>query len=65
MKKLTEKQKKTYLENSNLCPSCKSDQIEGSSVEIDDGGAYQPMICSDCGKSWNDIYTLTDVEATE
>src|SRR3990167_2422848 len=41
------------------CPSCGSDQLEGGSVEIDTGIAWQPVTCLGCEAEWNDLYVLT------
>ena len=63
---LTEEAKKRYLEESGVnCPFCGSSQIEGASVEINAGSAYQPIGCLQCDKRWNDVYTLRDVEEVE
>ena len=40
------------------CPFCDSQDIEGGSVEIDSGRAYQKVSCHKCGKAWHDGYTL-------
>lgn len=58
---LTEEQSKRYLENLSLCPFCQSSQIVAGHIEINDGYAFQPIFCSDCGKDWEDNYTLTSV----
>jgi transposase-like protein len=62
---LTEEQKKKYLEENgaNLCPFCKSTDISGGQIEIDGRIAWQEVSCSACGKNWNDLYKLFDVEA--
>lgn len=55
-KKMTQKK---YIETGGaFCPFCESPNIEGGAVEIDLGGAYQPMFCSDCESSWEDKYNL-------
>ena len=41
------------------CPVCQSTQLEGSSVDIDGGGASQDIYCKTCGASWTDTYTRT------
>lgn len=59
---MTSKQKKTYIENNGTkCPFCNSNSIEGGFVESGSGQASQPMECKDCGTSWTDVYTLTNV----
>ena len=42
-----------------VCPVCQSGDIEGSSVEIDAGGAWQNITCNECGSEWTDFYQLT------
>ena len=53
--------KNKYLANSHKCPYCNSTSIEGNSVEIVDGHAYQDIVCMECDKSWTDEYTLTNI----
>ena len=63
MSNLTEEQKQEYINTSfTKCPFCKSDQTEGSSINIDSNSAWQKITCLHCDKQWNDIYTLTDIE---
>jgi hypothetical protein len=51
-----------YIEHGGVsCPFCKSEDIEGGSVETDQGGAFQPVACNACGAEWNDVYELTTV----
>lgn len=55
--------KEAYIKSGyTKCPKCKSENIEGGSVEIDCNGASQDVTCLDCNAEWTDIYTLTDVE---
>lgn len=42
-----------------FCPSCKSENIEGDDVVVDDGIAHQEMGCNDCNAMWEDTYQLT------
>lgn len=63
MKQLTKKEKAKYIKDkSNECPKCGCDCVEGGHVEIDAGGAWQPVSCNECEAEWVDIYKLTDVE---
>ena len=63
MATLTKEQRAAYLATRGLnCPFCKTGNIEGGSVEINDGGAMQECNCTDCGEDWTDIYMLTHVE---
>lgn len=57
MKKMSQKK---YVEQDGIhCPFCDSTNLCGDSVEIDGGGATQPVSCNDCGKRWIDCYELT------
>jgi len=40
------------------CPRCGDEQIEGGSVEIEAGCAYQEMWCNSCLAKWWDEYHL-------
>jgi len=42
-----------------VCPFCKSPDIEGQEVTIEDGAAYQKCSCLECEKGWEDRYVLT------
>jgi len=60
---LTDEQKRKYLNGGyGKCPFCGSDAIEGGFIEVDGDSCWQPVTCTDCGKRWNDIYRLADVE---
>jgi formate dehydrogenase maturation protein FdhE len=54
------KTRKEYLVRSSRCPVCDSQNIEGSSVEINECGANQYCTCNDCDSEWNDKYILDD-----
>ena len=43
------------------CPFCKSEEIEGGSLEVDGNHAWQEVICSACDAAWRDIYRLVGV----
>lgn len=45
------------------CPRCFSDQIEGSSWEVDTTTATQDLICNSCGASWYEQYKLVGYDA--
>jgi hypothetical protein len=52
--------KKEYVERKgSFCPTCKSKEIVGQSVDIDGGEAFQECFCPKCGSSWTDRYALT------
>lgn len=48
-----------------VCPFCRSDQIEGDSVDIHDRYATQEVSCSACGKTWDDRYKLIGYDSRE
>lgn len=43
------------------CPKCASDEVEGGSVEIDDGVATQDSNCLVCGFEWVCVYTFSSI----
>ena len=56
---------KEYAKHGGKCPFCGSENIEGQCEDgIDDSGYWQQVICLDCLKRWNDIYTLTSYADT-
>lgn len=59
---ITKEQKQKYLQSRGVrCPFCESDQIEGDHIDVCAAGAYQPIYCLVCDRSWTDEYTLTDI----
>jgi transposase-like protein len=49
-----------YLDHGGTkCPHCGSLNLTGDHVQVDAGTAWQDIICDDCGKEWQDTYTLT------
>lgn len=64
MEKLTAKQVKEYISSGGtVCPYCECDQLEGiAGVEVNDGVGYQGVKCTECGKTWTDIYRLVNLE---
>ena len=48
------------MANWTKCPYCQSEMIEGDSVTIDGSTAEQQCTCTECGKSWIDIYMAWD-----
>lgn len=62
---LTPEKKAAYLESGgNACPFCGSDDVESSGqIQADSNIAWQQVDCLACDESWEDIYTLTGVEA--
>jgi len=41
------------------CPVCGSGNLECGPVQIDNEGAYQPVVCNNCFSSWVDTYKLS------
>ena len=56
--RLTEKDKKEYLNNPWHCPFCNSEDISAG----DGGEGYREVTCNECGKMWNEIFEITDIE---
>lgn len=55
-----------YIEQGGVsCPNCQSQDIEGRSIEISAGCAWQPISCNNCPAVWNDVYKLDTVEGFE
>lgn len=52
-----------YLERGGgFCRHCGNEDLEGDNVEVNDGQAFQEVVCLECGTSWTDVYTLTHVK---
>lgn len=62
---MTKKQKEAYLKNPEKCPYCGSTVISADPMEVDEKHAWREVECSNCQETWNDVYTLTDVEDVE
>lgn len=60
--KLTQEQKEKYLASPVHCPFCNSTDISAGFLETEGNSAYCTVDCKTCGKSWRDVYTLTEVE---
>lgn len=54
-----------YISSPVHCPNCQSQNIEGGSVEIDEGTATQDIRCLDCDSSWTDHYTISHISNLE
>jgi hypothetical protein len=51
-----------YLkERGSTCPYCGSQDIDAGKLEADGDYAWCITTCNTCHKSWEDIFTLTDV----
>jgi len=62
MSELTKKQVKAYLKHPSKCPHCSSEDLDASPVDVDGKIGLSNVVCKDCGESWCDTFTLTDVE---
>jgi predicted Zn-ribbon and HTH transcriptional regulator len=48
------------------CPKCNlSEFISGDSFEAEFGDVWQPMVCDNCGYTWNDVYEYHHTEDAE
>ena len=62
-KPLTSKQ---YIkQGAGMCPFCKSGDISGDGVEVNETEAYQKVYCCGCGAVWQDIYKLAAMVVLE
>jgi len=60
---LTQTMKDKYMKNGgNICPYCNSSDISGGKFNADNNSAWRSVECNICGKEWDDIYTLVDIE---
>jgi len=46
----------------NVCPSCKSDNINGGPLEVDGVIAWSTVNCAECDATWEDIYRIEGYE---
>ena len=44
------------------CPICKSDQIEGLALNVENSQISQGMHCLDCGSEWANVYQFSHTE---
>ena len=56
--KTDESERQYLIDGGSVCPSCGSDQIEGDSFSTSKNVCWQVVTCSDCGASWEDVYSL-------
>jgi len=60
---LTNEQKDKYINQDGVnCPYCGSRDIEGQSIEVDAGGAFQDISCLRCNREWTDCYKLDGIK---
>ena len=58
---LTSQQKQEYIKTGGVrCPTCGSYHIETGRLEMGEQ-VYQGCSCQ-CGQTWVELYTLTDIE---
>ncbi len=61
-KPLTKKIVRQYVKDGGVkCPGCGWSDLEGGFVEVQEGAAFQPMHCTNCGREWMDIYHLVNI----
>ena len=54
--------KRKYLEKSgSLCPFCESSGLNSGPIQADGPVAWAEVECEDCGASWRDVWSLTDI----
>jgi formate dehydrogenase maturation protein FdhE len=56
-----------YLDQSgDICPFCKSPAVTAI-TDFDTAGdkAWRTIECRDCGKEWDDVFTLTGYDTTD
>jgi transcription elongation factor Elf1 len=64
--RLSEQQVNHYLATGGVsCPYCGDPDIEGGFVEINSGGAIQPVSCHACDRRWQDEYRLVGLTVEE
>lgn len=62
---LTPAAREQYVKHAyGKCPYCGSRDIVGDSLEVDGNQVTQPVSCSECERSWTDVYTLTGIDET-
>ena len=62
---MTKKQKQAYLNGGyNRCPKCLSNDVNDIpfTLERDDNWVQGRCECHNCGITWIDVFTLTDVQ---
>lgn len=53
--------KKTLQYSPFACPFCQSKSLDYANPGIEGGGAAQDVSCPDCGASWTEVYSMTEV----
>lgn len=64
---ITEAQRLAYIsQGGSCCPACGNSDIEGDAgLNIEGGCVTQKVTCLACGRRWQDIYHLSDIEEVE
>lgn len=52
-------------EGGGLCPQCRSNEIEGGSIDVNGSSAYQNVVCKCCSSTWTDHYRLVGFDEFE
>lgn len=60
-KRLSMKKYNDYIASPQHCPHCDMYDLNTGLPETDDNRMWQSVSCRDCGSTWTDIYTLTDI----
>jgi transposase-like protein len=59
---LTEEQRIKYLiDRKDRCPYCGSSDLDGGDFRYEESTIMQRINCTDCKKSWQDVYKLADI----
>lgn len=53
------------MRNGTCCPICRSDDLTGNDVDINEGVATQDVYCNECDASWTDVYVLQAYRSLE
>ena len=54
---------KEYLEAPDECPHCGSTDISAEEADFNYINAWRKVKCEDCGKAWQEEFTITNVRA--
>ena len=53
MAKLTDKE---YAKNTDVCPVCQAEAVEGNGSVFTSEGGWLPCGCTECGASWDLLF---------
>jgi hypothetical protein len=54
-----------YLKAPDECPYCHSSDISAEEADFSDNIAFRYIECDDCGKHWQEEFTITGVYLDE